>query len=70
MESVGLSEKCRSIPHSQMATMYSLFVSYNSSNSLNSGKNSNSLCGISHGCRQMAVFIVKFGNALTDSFAI
>ena len=70
MESVGFSGKWRSIPHSQMATMYSLFTSYNCSNSSNSGKKSNSLCGISHGCRQIAVFTVKFGTALADSFAI
>jgi hypothetical protein len=66
----GFSGKCKSIQHSQIAMIYSLLFLYNSSNSYISGKKSASFCGISQGCRQIAVFTVKFGNALADSFAI
>ena len=67
---VGFSGKWRSIPHSQMATIWSLFSSYNSSNSSKSGKKSDLLWGISHGCRQMAVFKVRFGKSFIDSLDI
>ena len=66
----GFSGKCKSIQHSHIATISSLLFMYNCSNSFIRGMKSGLLCGMSHGCRHIAVFTFNHGKSFDDSLVI